>query len=147
MIEEQQASNYADFFGLRDFYTLIKMLSTKRDITAQVLDDAVRRNFDGVDGCVGLKQRCDVFHKHTSLQDASALAAETVRGASPLELIHASLVERGVARPAPTPFLFAPRSVRRPLLNAAGQIPGHAIAAARALKSGLWATAGGKGEA
>ena len=30
-------------------------------------------------------------------------------------------------------------------LNATGQIPRHSIAAVRALKSGLWATAGGKG--
>ena len=63
LYEEAKGGLHADFFGLRDFYTLIKMLAAQtEDIDAQVLDDVVRRNFDGCDSADGLNQRCGIFH-------------------------------------------------------------------------------------
>lgn len=68
LYDAQRDTEFADFFGLRDFYTLVKMLSQLPDVlTAQSLDTAVRRNFDGVDGLAGLNVRCAVFHRQTNL--------------------------------------------------------------------------------
>lgn len=69
--EAQRQTQFADFFGLRDFYTLVKMISARGDVDAQVLDDVVRRNFDGVDGQDGLESRVAIFHHFCGLQSTS----------------------------------------------------------------------------
>ena len=68
--------------------------------------------------------------------DASRLRAKVATRAVRCELRRSRVCSR---------TLFASRSVLASALNATGQIPGHSIAALRALKSSLSATAGGKG--
>ena len=41
------------------------------EIDPQRLDDCVRRNFDGVDGVMGLGKRCAIFHRHVFQQAES----------------------------------------------------------------------------